>query len=225
MLVTPTSFLPEHPVGFIVLDGVNGAGKTTFQKKICDYLTQAGLACKPSREPGATKLGQSIRELVVEAKCGRHCRESEALLFSADRAQHVAEVIKPALSERIVVVVDRYYYSTLAFQGYGQGLNLDQLKVINEFAVDNVKPDLVLLFDLPVEQGLARTRQRQSAERDCYEQEELQFHERLRTGFRELAQTLDEPFAQIDASLDIENVWHQIKPYIDRLIASYKLLK
>jgi dTMP kinase len=215
MIVNLDNFSPKTKSGFLVLDGVNGAGKTTIQKKIIEYLNNKSISCIETREPGATKLGKSIRELVVEAKVGKPSPWTEVFLFAADRAEHVQTFIKPNLAKNVVVICDRYYYSTLAFQGYGRKMDLAKIRTINEIAIDGVRPDLAIIFDLPAKLGLQRTSLRNSNEIDSFESEELEFHENLRKGFLQLANDLPEACAIIDASLSPDEVWTEVKDYLD----------
>lgn len=209
--------------GFIVLDGVNGAGKSTLQNSIIDFLTKNGLAVLKTHEPGATTLGKGIRSLVLGQNDEKLSSLAELFLFAADRAEHVAKTIKPALREGNLVISDRYYYSTTAFQGYGRGLNLDIIDNINKIAIDNLLPDLVILLDLAPEIGLQRTKARgrlnpnktSVSESDSFENEELEFHRRLRNGFLEIAKISKEPFIIIDATQSAETVFNESLKYIE----------
>ena len=222
MRVSPDTFSPTTCTGFLVFDGVNGAGKSTQLNRLLDYLKSKGINASSTREPGGTTFGATVRSLIMNEKEEALTPLAETFLFAADRAHHVRSVIKPAIEEKRAIISDRYYYSTLAFQGYGRGLNLPELIQINEIAIANCKPDLVFLFDLDPQVGLERAASRNSAEHDSFEQEAIDFHTRLRDGFVDLSESLPEPFAVIDASLPEDEVWKNIKPFIDIWLAKLK---
>lgn len=205
--------------GFLVIEGVNGAGKGTLITKLRDLCTQHGSDVLFTREPGATLLGQSIRSLLLDSPGESRTHLAESFLFAADRADHVERLIKPALHEGRRVISDRFYYSTVAFQGYGRGLSLSALNTINEIAIDGLTPDVVLLLDVDAEEGLRRTSargQQGPLERDSFEAEELSFHERIREGFLEIADSSSEQFVVIDASKDATQVFEQARPVVER---------
>lgn len=198
----------NDPKGFIVLEGLNGSGKSTLSSSICESIkNNSKIACS-TFEPGATAVGKCIREIVL----GQTTEEkkltplAELLLFSADRNIHIEKVIKPALSRKEVVVCDRFFYSTLAFQGYGRGYPLEQIELLTELAVKDLRPDVVLLLDLPPELGLARTKGRDSSDKDSFEAEELSFHTKLREGFLEIAANRPEKFVILDSTKDLETI-------------------
>jgi len=206
--------------GFLVLEGVNGAGKTTLQLKILDYLKQSGRQTVSTREPGATLIGKTIRSLLLDKKEECLSNLAELFLFAADRAEHVAKVIAPAIESRSLVVSDRYYYSTIAFQGYGRGLDLSLLKQINDTAIAGVYPDFVVLLDLSAEEGLRRAEGRQKAggteDYDTFEQEAKDFHNRIRNGFLTIAEEYPEPFLVVDASKSPDEIFAKVKPVLDK---------
>lgn len=209
--------------GFLVIEGVNGAGKTTLQSKIAEFATSQGRSVVTTREPGGTALGSKIRELSCGARVGVPiCPLSEALLFSVDRAQHVHELIRPALKNRKLVVSDRYHYSTLAFQGYGRGFDLKTLENLCHLAIQDMLPDLVILLDLDPALGLRRNLETagKGAAADSFEREDLTFHERLRKGFLNLAESCPEPFLVIDAAQSADAVWETAKPAIAAWVAA-----
>jgi dTMP kinase len=206
--------------GFLVLDGPNGAGKSTLQIKIINYLNQIGKKTVSTREPGGTNFGQTIRSLILGQKSEEPLDPwTEVYLFSADRKEHLQKKIIPALSANNIVVCDRFYYSTIAFQGYGRGLNLNDINTINHQVVRDCLPDLVLLLDLDPKLGLERTQKRSaennSAEIDAFEREALEFHTKLRNGFINIAQNCEEPCVLIDASESADQVWEKTKKILD----------
>jgi dTMP kinase len=217
MITTVDALEIKSPSGFLVIDGVNGAGKTTLQKNIAAYLKNKGLQVVTSREPGATLLGQNLRKLLLEHSAEPPGALSEMLMFAADRADHVARVIRPALQKGIKVIVDRYYYSSIAFQGYGRELGAELVRKINELAIDGVYPDLVILMDLDPLEGLRRNTAGRPTDQDRMEQEDLDFHKRLRQGFLEMAQTLREPFIKVDASQSQEQIFAALRPALDKV--------
>lgn len=191
---------------FITLEGIEGSGKSTLRSMLAERLTKAGLPHLLTREPGATAIGLKIRELLLSPDTPKIEDTTEALLFAADRAEHVATVIRPALAAGKIVICDRYTDSTLAYQGYGRGVSLPLLKQIIEIASGGLKPDLTLLLELPVSVGLSRATKRSASDR--MEQLDVAFHERVRGGFLELAKT-DQRFTIIDGSGSPETAYNQ----------------
>jgi dTMP kinase len=222
MLCDANNLRFTKPAGFIVLEGVNGAGKSTLQNSIAEYIEQAGRACLKTFEPGATELGKALRRLLLERPHESKTPLTEVFLFAADRAEHVAGRIRPALQAGQLVISDRYFYSTLAFQGYGRGLDVEMLERINRIAIDGTTPDLVILMDLDPEEGLRRTRSRQDASAgiDKFEDEELAFHRRLRDGFLRCAKGLPESFLVVDAAQSQAEIFRRIRPALDSLLTA-----
>ena len=221
MIVKPEKLVFDRPRGFIALDGVNGAGKSTLMHKIMERLSEKSLPALATREPGSTDLGVALRKILLESSPGRVAPLAELFLFAADRHNHVKQVIEPALCLRRLVVSDRYYYSTAAFQGYGRNLELAAVNAINTIAIDSCLPDLLLLLDLDPQEGLRRTRSRNDCgEKDSFESEEIEFHRRLRRGFLESARTCREPVLVIDASQNQHDIWSVVGPVIDQWTAA-----
>lgn len=193
---------------FITLEGGEGAGKTTLRDRLAERLTQLGHACLCTREPGGTELGQELRSLLLQG--GELAIETELLLYAADRAEHVAATIVPALQAGQVVLCDRFADSTVAYQGYGRQLDLAVIDRLNRIATRGLSPDLTLWLDIPVREGLqrARTRAQQASESlDRLEQTAVEFHERLHHGFCQLAQQEPERIRRVDARQDREQVF------------------
>ncbi|HJX10100.1 MAG TPA: dTMP kinase [Candidatus Binatia bacterium] len=209
-------------IRFITFEGGDGTGKTTQLKALERHLQSKGCSCVSTREPGGTSLGKLIRQVLLEVGKQPIASPTELFLYLADRAQHVQEVILPAIDGGKIVLCDRYTDSTLAYQGYGRGIDLDLLRQLNEFANRGVKPDLTLLLDCPVELGLSRTAQRQSnagsarGREDRFEREKVEFHEKVRAGFLAMAGAEPERFRIIDASRSVEQVSREIQDVIDR---------
>lgn len=209
---------------FITFEGIEGCGKSTQVKLAGEYLTQNNIPCKITEEPGGTPMGRRIRELLLnKGSLKGICGEAELLLFSAARAQHVRDLIIPALKEDKIVLCDRFYDATIAYQGFGRGLNIDFIGVINEFSSANLKPDLTLLFDLPVETGLERAMDRISRTKgmpaeDRFEREELEFHKKVKEGYLFLARQDSKRFRIIDASKDIESIHREVCVHLSSFI-------
>lgn len=170
---------------FIVLEGVEGAGKTTQIDLLTRWLAKLDLPYVTAREPGGTAVGEAIREIVQERRELSVPPETELLLYVAARAAFVRELVAPALEEGRVVVADRYVMSTTAYQGYGRGLDQDEIGALNAFATGGLAPDLWVFLDVPVEEGLARRREAGAAD-DRIEGEGVAFLERVRRGYLEL---------------------------------------
>lgn len=169
---------------FISMEGIEGCGKSTQARRLARRLREDGYRTLLTVEPGGTALGRSLRSCLLASK-RRVDALAEWLLFEADRAQHVREVIRPALKRGVVVICDRYSDSTRAYQGIGRGLGLAQVDRVDRVATGGLKPDLTILLDLPVREGLARARKRGRLTR--IDRERLRFHERIRSAFLVLA--------------------------------------
>ena len=207
-------------VRFITIEGGDGTGKSTQIRTLESYLTQRGFACVMTREPGGTASGKLIRKLLVEVGSHEIASSTELFLYLADRAQHVNEVILPALKSDKIVLCDRFTDSTVAYQGYGRGIELGLLRQLNHIADQGVQPDLTILLDCPVSVGLARTARRQNPaeqrQEDRFEREKIEFHEKVRAGFLEMARSEPERFRIVDATPSTEEVTLRIKRIIDR---------
>jgi dTMP kinase len=208
-------------VGFITFEGGDGTGKSTQIRLLKRHLTAQGKACLTTREPGGTVLGQLLRKILLES--GNHPISSttELFLYLADRAQHVHEVIAPAITQGKIVLSDRHTDSTVAYQGYGRGFDVQLLLSLNRIASQGLTPDITFLLDCPVELGLSRTVHRRSgpskAKRaDRFENENLEFHEKVRQGFLDLARAEPGRFYIIDASKSEQEVFAAVKEIIDR---------
>ena len=177
---------------FITLEGGEGVGKTTQQALLAERLQREGYACVSTREPGGTALGEALRELLLHGDPLTPL--AELFLYAADRAEHVQKCILPALAAGQVVVCDRFTDSTLAYQGYGRGLDLEKIRQLNGLATGGLQPHLTLWLDLPPEVGLARV-----GLADRLEQEHLEFHRRVYQGFQALAAAEPQRIVRIDA--------------------------
>jgi dTMP kinase len=187
---------------FITLEGSDGAGKSLQAARLAESLRHRGRTVTLTREPGGTPLGERIRAILLERSDVPRTAESDALLFDAARSVLVRDVIRPALERGDVVVCDRFADSTLAYQGYGAGLAVDRLREIERFATGGLRPDLVLLLDLPAEAGLARRHGSGRGEVSRYEDPsafDLAFHRRVRDGYHALAAEEPERWRIMDA--------------------------
>jgi len=208
-------------VRFISFEGGDGAGKSTQILALEGYLKAKGRSCLLTREPGGTSLGKLIRKVLLEVTDREIASSTELFLYLADRAQHVNEVIRPALAAGQIVLCDRFTDSTLAYQGYGRGIDLKLLAKVNGVADAGVRPDLTFLLDCPVAVGLARTSRRHVFGRpgqDRFEGESLEFHEKVRAGFLSMAAAEPARFRVIDSSRPKDQVAGEIRRIVDREI-------
>jgi len=207
---------------FITFEGPEGGGKTTQARRLITRLEGRGYRVVYTREPGGTPTGEAIREILQHDRAGEPiCAETEVLLFAASRAQLVRHVIRPALEEGAFVVCDRFADSTIAYQGYGRGFSVEQMMAINDFAIADAVPDVTLLLDLEVEQGMERLSRRHAANASPYdriEQEERAFHQRVREGYLQMAKRWPERFRVIHAAAIedevAERVWEAVQDVI-----------
>jgi dTMP kinase len=194
--------LTEAPIGhFVTIEGGDGAGKTTQAAMLASALERARIPVRLTREPGGTSGGEAIRRLLLAGDNERWDAVGEALLFVAARRHHVKRLITPALARGVWVVCDRFADSTLAYQGYGRGLDLEELAALHRFALGNFAPDLTVVLDIAVEVAAARAAARTVAQ-DRFERLDLEFRERLRRGFRQIAEDNPGRCVLIDASGD-----------------------
>jgi len=198
---------------FITLEGPDGSGKTSHVKPLGEWLESLGKQVFVTREPGGTSISEQIRDVIHNLNNTEMHPRTEALLYQAARAQNVERALKPKLAQGMIVICDRFYDSTLAYQGYGhRTIPLDQLRTIIEFATGGLKPDLTILIDLDVEEGLKRkTAQAEWNRLDAYD---LAFHERVRAGYLELAKEEPSRWAVIQGKDSWENIQRQIKQVV-----------
>lgn len=201
----------------ITFEGIEGSGKTTQLVRLAKLLREEGHRVVETREPGGTPFAERIRELLLSPAVEPIAPECEAFLILACRSQHLAHVIQPALKEGAVVLCDRFSDSTLAYQGYARGLDVELLRTLNRFATSGLTPDLTLLFDVPVPLGLAR-RQRHEMEQNRLDRESRRFHVRVRQGFLELAARYPRRIRVIDGSPDPETVAGEVVSIVRRFL-------
>jgi dTMP kinase len=195
---------------FITLEGPEGSGKSTQAVLLAQFLAENGFSVVSTREPGGTNIGDQIRGVLHDVANEEMESETEFLLYSSSRAQLVREVIRPALLENKVVLCDRYADSSIAYQGYGRGLDLDTLLAVTEFATGGLVPDLTLLLDIDVEQGLSR-RIDGDDEMNRLDLQEIAFHQRVRDGYHQLAAAGPERWVLVDAGRRPEEIQRDLR--------------
>lgn len=201
---------------FITFEGVEGCGKSTQISLLHRYLEDAGYRTLSTREPGGTLIAEAIRQVLLHPGHDAMSPAAELLLYEAARAQLVHEVIGPALAQGVIVLCDRFADSTTAYQGAGRSLPMEEVLRLHLLATGGVWPDLTFLLDLPPDAGLARARER--GRQDRIEQEPLEFHERVRQGFLELAAREPERITIIDGAQSVEAVHEVVRARVDRLL-------
>lgn len=209
---------------FITLEGGEGAGKTTQMVRLAEWLRTRGGGWTLTREPGGTTLGRAIRALLLDPANQGMAPETELMLYMADRAEHVHQVIAPALAAGRGVLCDRFFDATIVYQGFARGLPQDRLRELHRLVLTDLRPQLTLLLDLSPEVGLARARGelarggRTQAE-SRFEQEALDFHRRVRAGYLRLAQEEPERFRVVDAARDAEEVQADLRAAVAAFLA------
>ncbi|MBE9508645.1 MAG: dTMP kinase [Chloroflexi bacterium] len=198
---------------FITLEGPDGSGKSTQARLLAEWLRGQGYEVVLTREPGGTDIGDQIRVVLHDPRNTAMGAQTEILLYSASRAQHVAQFIRPALAAGKIVISDRYADSTLAYQGYGRGLDLGTLRAITGFATGGLTPDLTLYLDITAQEGLQR-RQSGGDEWNRLDAEALEFHQRVRAGYLELVEQEPERWVVIDAARSVEEVQTEIRAQV-----------
>lgn len=204
---------------FVSFEGPEGSGKTTQLQALRRYLEAKGLPVYAPREPGGTRISDLVRSIVLNPEHTEMKPQTEILLFSAARAQLVGQEIRPRLARGEIVLSDRYADSTLAYQGYGLGLDLDTLRAITRFATGGLVPDLTFCLDVPVRAGLARKRGQDAAEWNRMEQRELEYHERVRAGYLEMARAEPGRWRIVEATQPFDRVQAAIRAEVDALLA------
>ena len=190
---------------FITFEGADGCCKTTQIKLLDEYLRSKGYKTLLTREPGSKGLGVKLREILLNYD-GEVSPNCESFLFLADRAQHVDCIIKPAIEEGIIVLCDRHTDSTVAYQGYGRGLDIERIHYLNKIATNGLKPDLTIVFDVDVETSQSRV----GAEKDRMESAGIEFFQRVREGFLEIAKQEPDRVKVIDSTQTIEEIHNQV---------------
>lgn len=200
----------------ITLEGIEGSGKSSVVGELKQWLEGRGVEVCLTREPGGSPLGRQLRAILLDVANSDLAPEAELFLYLADRAQHVRQIIMPALKAGKFVICDRYADSTIAYQGYGRGGDVDKLIMLNNIALGGLWPDVTLLFDLDASVGLGRARARNKAENieeseGRFEAEELSFHEKIRAGYLDLAKKYSSRYLIVDAGRELSDVIEQAK--------------
>ena len=203
----------------ITFEGIEGSGKSTQIRLVAEYLTEKKIPFVVTQEPTGTDIGRQIGSILFNRQHSHLCAETEMFLFCAARAQHVREVIGPALEQDKVVLCDRFSDATYAYQGFGRGLNQEFIRLVNDYSAMHIKPDMTLLFDLPVDAGLQRATARNNklkepAATDRFEREKIEFHQRIREGYLDIMKNDPGRFRLIDATLNIDTIQTEVRRHI-----------
>lgn len=200
---------------FITFEGIEGCGKTTQLELLYSYLVKKGYKVVKTREPGGTPFGETLRDAFLHTGT-KVDPFSELLLFMAMRAQHVEELIRPALRKGSIVLCDRFADASYAYQGYGRGIDPNVIETLNGLTTKGIKPDLTILLNCPVQKGL--TRKARSAVMDRFEKEALSFHRRVKKAYEKLAKENAERFFVIDGTLDINSIQKTIRKKVGGIL-------
>ena len=203
---------------FITIEGGEGAGKSTMMDRVANWLESRSHVVVRTREPGGTDLAESLRTILLDRSNDTLCSLTELLLMFASRAQHLAEVIRPALARGETVLCDRFTDATWAYQGGGREMPATEIAALEKLVHGDLQPDLTLLLDLPVEMGMTRASLR--SDYDRFEFESLVFFERVRSAYLARANEQSQRFEVIDAAQEMENVWAQIKAVLEQRIVA-----
>ena len=206
---------------FISFEGIEGTGKTTQAKLLSERLSDEGCVTVLTHEPGGTVIGSRIRELLLLPEHREMSYMTELLLYNAARVQHLAERILPAVNEGTIVITDRFTDSTIAYQGYARGIDLSLINSIDRIATGGIRPDLTILFDLDVEEGLRRNRGVNKIDR--LELDSIEFHKRVRAGYLKIAESEPERFRIVDASRPPEEIGVKVWEIVSTAMQNLKL--
>ncbi|MGD8986445.1 MAG: dTMP kinase [Desulfobacteraceae bacterium] len=207
---------------FITFEGIEGCGKTTQVKRFAKNLKGLGISLITTFEPGGTRIGKDIRRLLLDSRNKNLSPLTELILYAADRAQHVEELIKPALDEGKWVICDRFFDATVVYQGIARGQDMELIRALNKQATQGIQPDITFLLDCPVDMGLQRALERNEAQsqkgQDRFEREAIEFHRAVREGYLELARKNQNRFVIVDATLPEDEVekkiFQHMEPYL-----------
>jgi dTMP kinase len=202
---------------FISFEGIEGTGKTIQSKLLCEYLIKKGFRVLLTEEPGGTRIGRTIRDILLSVDNIEITPLTELFLYNASRIQHIKEVILPAIKQGMVVITDRFSDSTVAYQGYGRGIELHLINSIEHIVTEGLRPDKTILLDLDVAIGLQRNKGINKEDR--IELEDITFHKRVRDGYHALAAKEPERIHVIDASKSIEHIHGSIKNVVQDLLS------
>ncbi len=199
---------------FITFEGGEGCGKTTQIKLLCKFLSKKGYPVITTYEPGATQIGELIRRILLSNHHSEISRETEALLYLACRAQHVQEIIAPALKEKKIVLCDRFTDSTLAYQGFARGIVLMSLQQLERFSRNGIAPDLTILLDADPRPMFLRLKQKHLEHKDRVESESLAFHQKVRKGYLALAKKNPKRYLIVNARKSVPSIHEEIKRHV-----------
>ena len=205
---------------FLSFEGGEGSGKSLQAKRLAELLQERGREVVLTREPGGTAAGERIREIVLHAQEIALSPEAQVLLYSTARAQNVREVIEPALDAGKIVIADRFFDSTMAYQGYGHGVSLEHIRAVTALACGNVIPDRTFLLDIPVDIGLGRSGWRAQSKWDRFEVLDTAFHTRVREGYLRLAAAEPKRWAVINADRDESSIAQDVRREVDALLGA-----
>jgi dTMP kinase len=206
---------------FISLEGIEGCGKSTQARMLSDYMSGLGYRVIQTREPGGTPIAEKIREMLLDPINQNMTSRTELLLYLASRSQHVEQIILPALQNGEIVVCERFNDATRAYQGYARGLDMNLIEELTRIATGNLEPDLTIILDLEVKEGLLRAEKFKNY-RDRLESESLDFHDKVRKGYLAIAQNDPDRVKVVDAKGSIEDVHFRIRQYINHdLLSKY----
>lgn len=206
----------------ISFEGPEGAGKSSILEAILPLLEEKGIPYITTREPGGVNIAEKIRQVILDPDHTSMDAKTELLLYIASRRQHLVERVLPALAAGKVVLMDRFIDSSVAYQGYGRGLSVEDIEWLNQFATDGLKPDLTLYFDLDVEEGLARIARNQEREVNRLDLEGLELHYKVRKGYLALAEKEPERIVKIDASQSFEAVLADVLTILEKRLGTLK---
>lgn len=209
---------------FITFEGIEGCGKSTQIKLLNDALKLRGHETLLTREPGGTSISEEIRKILLNEENKKMTSICELFLYSASRSQHLSEIIEPALEAKKIVLCDRFADATMAYQGYARGLSIEQIKKINKIAVGLRKPDITFLLDCDPKIGLTRASERtlsladNNSGQDRFENEPLEFHQKVREGYLKIAKEEPDRIVVIDASKDVETMHQEILKHVLKML-------
>ena len=195
---------------FITLEGGEGAGKTTIANALIQKLSELEIETLYTREPGGIKIAEQIREVILDCENTEMDSRTEALLYAAARRQHLVEKVKPAMEAGRIVLCDRFVDSSIVYQGYARGIGMDEVREINQFAIEGFMPDLTIFFDIKPELGLARIAANEAREVNRLDLEGLAFHELVYEGYKLQANKNPERIVSVDATKDVEELTNQV---------------
>lgn len=206
----------------ISFEGPEGAGKSSVLEAVLPLLEEKGIPFITTREPGGVDIAEKIRQVILDPDHTSMDAKTELLLYIASRRQHLVERVLPALAAGEIVLMDRFIDSSVAYQGYGRGLSVEDIEWLNQFATDGLKPDLTLYFDLDVEEGLARIAKNQEREVNRLDLEGLELHQKVRQGYLALAEKEPERIVKIDASQSFEAVFADVLAVLENRLGILK---